>query len=260
MNNKISIYTQTFIVLLTLLYLSPAILFAQSSNTLWTQASDAYAQNDFQKSVELYEQILANGEEAFEVYYNLGNAYFKMDQIAAAILNYERAAKVNPSDVDLRYNLRLANDRTIDRIDMIAVPEFVSAYKSSINVVSADQWAFWSIVSFVLFLILIIVFLIVGQIWLKRLALVLGLAFLLGTFTFLLFAGQQQSWLNSSKEAIIFEPSLEVRSAPNRSSATLFVLHEGTKVRIEEKVENWLRIRIGDGNTGWVQEETIEAI
>ena len=233
---------------------------AQSSQDLLAQAAAAYAQNDFQKSITLYEQILSNGQEAFEVYYNLGNAYFKLDQIAAAILNYERAAKMNPSDADLQYNLGLANDRTIDRIDMIAVPEFVSAYKSSINAITSDQWAIWSIGSFAFFLVLVIAFLSLGQVWLKRLALVLSLGLLLTTFIFLLFAGQQQSWLNSTREAIIFQPSLEVRSAPNRSGATLFVLHEGTKVRIEEKVADWVRIRIGDGNTGWVQQEAMEAI
>ncbi len=234
--------------------------YAQSEGNLLQQAAAAYAQENYEAAIDLYEQVLTSGKEAFELYYNLGNAYFKTDQIGPAILNYERAARLAPADPDLQHNLALAQARTVDKIDMVPVPELITGYKSFVNRFSADTWGVFSIVAFILLLIAIGSFLLFSAKWLKQLFLTIAGVLLVLTLIFFFFGWQQQSWLNNRKEAIVFSPSTRVVSAPNDTGTELFVLHEGTKVRVEERFREWVRIRIGNGNSGWVPEEVIEEI
>lgn len=233
---------------------------AQDGTVLLQQAADAYSNGDYQTAIDQYEQLLAGGQDAFEVYYNLGNAYFKNNQIAPAILNYERAARINPADADLQHNLAMAKSRTVDKVDMIAVPEFVTGYKSFVNATPADRWGTLSILSFVLMLLAIGAFLYLSQRWMKQLALGAGGLLFLLAIAFFFFGWQQTNWLNSRKEAIIFQPSITVTSTPDKTGEELFVLHEGTKVRIVERFRDWIRVRIGDGNTGWVPEKVAKEI
>ncbi len=236
------------------------IAIAQDNQALLQQAADAYSAGNYQNAIALYEQVLASGEHAFEVYYNLGNAYFKEGEIAPAILNYERAARLNPADPDLQHNLAMAQARTVDKVDMLPVPELITGFKSFVNGIPADTWAIFSIVAFILMLILIGVFLFSAPRWIKQLTFSLAVVALIFALVFLFFGWQQQRWINSQKEAIIFEPSITVVSTPDQSAQNLFVLHEGTKVRVIERFRDWIRIRIGDGNTGWVPGETVKEI
>lgn len=229
--------------------------YGQSDNLL-EQAAAAYADADYKTAISLYEQVLAGGQDAFELYFNLGNAYFKTGDIAATMLNYERAARINPSDPDLQHNLAIAQSQTVDKIEMLPVPEFVSGYKSFVNAYSADQLGLASIITFILMLGAIAVFLLLGQRWVKQTALAGAIIFGIATGLLVLFAAQQQSWLNSNKEAIIFSPSITVNSTPDDTGEELFVLHEGTKVRVIERFRDWIRIRIGDGNVGWIPKDT----
>lgn len=233
---------------------------AQDSINLLQQAADAFANGDYPASISLYEQILTSGKDAFEVYYNLGNAYFKSDQIAPAILNYERAARFNPSDTDLLHNLKMAKARTVDKIDMLPVPELVSGYKTFVNATPADRWGMFSLLTFVFLLVAIAGFLFLNKKWLKQLALSSGLLLALLTLVFFFFGWQQSRWLESNKEAIVFQPSITVSSTPDQAGEELFVLHEGTKVRIVKRFKDWVRIRIGDGNMGWIKKEALEEI
>ena len=233
---------------------------AQDAASLISQAAEAYSEADYQRAIDLYEQVLAGGDEAFELYYNLGNAYFKAEQIAPAILNYERAARLDPADADLNHNLAMARQRTTDKIETISVPEFVSTFKSYVNALSADQWGIFSIISFVLLLGAASVFLLSPQKWAKQAGLGTGLLFTALTILFLFFGWQQQRWLNSRKEAVIFQASATVQSTPDQAGEELFVLHEGTKVRVVERFRDWVRIRIGDGKTGWLSAAVLEEI
>ncbi|MEO1260482.1 MAG: tetratricopeptide repeat protein [Bacteroidota bacterium] len=233
---------------------------AQDSASLLQQAADAYTNADYQTAIDHYELILASGQYAFEVYYNLGNAYFKQEELAAAILNYERAARINPADTDLQYNLALAQSRTIDNIDMLPVPDLVSGYQSFVNTTAADNWGAFSVLAFVLLLASILTFLYVKKRWLKQVLLGTSGLLLLLSLLFFFFGWQQSNWLDSRKEAIIFQPSITVTSTPDDAGEELFVLHAGTKVRIVERFRNWVRIQIGDGNTGWIEQPAIREI
>ncbi len=236
------------------------MIVGQDNSILLQEAIDAYSNEDYPQTIDIYEQILSNEWDAFEVYFNLGNAYFKDDHIGHAILNYERAGRINPSDADLQHNLAMAQARTVDKIEILPVPEFVSGVKSFINSTSADRWGMLSIAAFFLMLLSVILFLFSYQRWIKQVLLGTGILSAMLMLVFLFFGWQQTRWLNSSKEAIIFQPSITVSSTPNSSGEELFVLHEGTKVRVLEHFQDWIRIRIGDGNSGWIPLESAEEI
>lgn len=235
-------------------------LSGQSNAERFQLATEAYANKDYEGAIDQLEHILATGEYAFEVYYNLGNAYFKSDQIAPAILNYERAAKINPTEADLQYNLAIAQSRTVDQIDMIPVPEFVSGYKSFVNNRSSDQWATLSLITFFLMLAALGTFLLINNRLFKQIALSAVAICALFTITTFFFAWQQQSWLNSNREGVVFTPSINVSSTPDNAGETLFVLHEGTKVKIIERFRDFIRIEIGDGKSGWIGKESVREI
>ena len=233
---------------------------AQDGSALLPQAADAYTNGDYAVAIDFYEQILSSGQYSFEVYYNLGNAYFKNEELAPAILNYERAARIDPADADLQHNLAMAQSRTVDNIDMLPIPDLVSGYQSFINATAADSWGMFSLAAFVLLLAAILVFLNVEQRWLKQIVLGTGGLLLVLSLLFFFFGWQQSNWLNSRKEAIIFQPSITVTSTPDNAGEELFVLHAGTKVRIVERFRNRVRIQIGDGNTGWIEQPAIQEI
>lgn len=247
-------------LLLFIFFLGTQALLAQQENTQISEAADAYSNQEYQKAIDLYEQILSDGKDAFEIYYNLGNTYFKEEGIGAAILNYERAARIDPANADLQHNLKMAQARTVDKIEMISVPEFVTGYKSFVNTFSSDSWGKLSLLTFSLLLIFLLVFLFSNKKWMKQIALGSGILFLFLTTLFFYFGWQQERWLNDQKEAIIFKPSITVTSTPDNAGEELFVLHEGTKVRIIERFRDWTRIRIGNGNTGWIPKEVAEEI
>ena len=232
----------------------------QDNTMLLQQAADAYSNKNFQAAIDAYEKILENGSEAFEVYYNLGNAYYKSDQIAPAILNYERAKLLRPADEDLSHNLAMAEARTVDRIEGIPVPELITGYKSFVNTVSADLWGFYSIICFILVLGAVAGFLFLTQRWIKQLLLGLGVLCLVLSLLFWFLGAQQQSWLNNQKEAIIFQASVTASSTPNENGEDLFVLHAGTKVKVVKRFRDWVQVQIANGNTGWMQANAIQQI
>ena len=233
---------------------------AQNEQTILKDAAQAYADEEYTNAISLYENLLSQGKEAFELYFNLGNAYYKSDQIAPAILNYERAAKLQPTDEDLQYNLAMAQARTVDKIEAIQVPQFVTGYKSFVNQFSADQWGYFSILAFVFMLGVLAAFLLTTNRSFKKISLTIAILLFTLSFSTFIFGAQQRSWLNSNKEGIIFQPTINVRSGPQESAEAIFVLHEGTKVNIVERFSDWLRIRIGDGNTGWVKASSVQEI
>ncbi len=154
----------------------------------------------------------------------------------------------------------MARERTVDKIDMLSVPELLTGFRAFVNRFPADKWGMWSIFAFFLALLSAAVFLFFARRIVKQMALGFGVVFLVASIIFFYFGWQQQLWLNSRKEAIIFQPSITVHSTPGTTGEELFVLHEGTKVRIVERFQEWVRIRIGDGNSGWAPSDALEEI
>ena len=226
----------------------------QESNVTKAEGDSAYIRNDYASAIQIYENLLKKGEAA-EVYYNLGNSYYKADDIARAILNYERALLLEPGNADIRANLEIARSKTIDKVF------FVSWTKSLINCLSVDAWAKLGIVFFILLLVSFYLFFFSKQIMGKKVGFIAGIVFLALVILSNVFAAQQKGELMECNEAIVLAPSVTVRSTPSESGTSLFILHEGRKVEIKDNsMREWKEIRLEDGKVGWVPASAIEGI
>ena len=191
----------------------------------------------------------------------MGNAYYRTENITRAVLNYERAILLAPGDRDIRINLQIANSKTIDKI----VPEsemfFFTWYRSLVNLMSVDGWAWLAIISLALVVALLLVYLFSDRILFRKIGFFGGLALLLLFVLGNIFAWQQKQNLLYRKGAIVITPSVTVKSTPAMNGTDLFVLHEGTKVVITDgSMKGWKEIRIADGKEGWVESKKIEEI
>ena len=224
------------------------------------EADSAYARGEFQQAIKDYEALLKQGASA-DLYYNLGNAYYRTENITRAVLNYERALLLSPGDRDIRFNLQIAQSKTIDKI----VPEsemfFFTWYKTLVNLMSVDGWARTSLVSLALVIILLLVYLFSDRIWLRKIGFFGGVVLLLLFVMSNVFAWQQKQNLLFRKGAIVITPSVTVKSTPANNGTDLFVLHEGTKVMItDSSMKGWKEIRIADGKEGWIESSQLEEI
>ena len=224
------------------------------------EADSSYARGEYQQAIKDYEALLKHGASA-DLYYNLGNAYYRTENITRAVLNYERALLLSPGDRDIRFNLQIAQSKTIDKI----VPEsemfFFTWYRTLVNLMSVDGWARTSLVSLALVIILLLVYLFSNRIWLRKIGFFGGIALLVLFVMSNVFAWQQKQNLLFRKGAIVIVPSVTVKSTPANNGTDLFVLHEGTKVMItDSSMKDWKEIRIADGKEGWIESKQLEEI
>ena len=224
------------------------------------KAEEAYAKEDYTQAIELYESVLKSYGESAMVYYNLGNAYYKAGKVAPAILNYERALLLNPGDSDTRFNLQVARQKTVDKIEPIG-EFFLTRWIGTVeDVYSADGWAKWGVASFVLFIGCLVLFFFSKWIRLKKIGFFAGICFLLISLVANLFADSQQDKLLHRADAIVFASTVTVKSSPDASGTDLFILHEGTKVTIKSTLGEWSEIQLEDGNVGWIPSREIQQI
>lgn len=224
-----------------------------------SEGDSAYIKGEFQKAISIYESLLEDGV-ASEVYYNLGNSYYKTDNIGKAILNYERALLLNPGSNDIQANLAIAKSKTVDKVESLPELFFISWTKSLMNQSSANGWAKWAITFFLLFLLSAFLYIFSKQILLKKISFGIGLLFLLFTVVSHNFARHQKKVLLSRDTAIVMTPSVTVRSTPSDSGTALFILHEGRKVAINDAVGEWKEITLEDGKVGWIHSINLEVI
>lgn len=223
-------------------------------------ADTEYQKGNYQQAIRDYEEILKNGESA-EIYFNLGNAYYRTDNITKAVLNYERARLLSPGDDDINFNLQFARSKTIDKITPQSEMFFVTWYKSLVNFTSVDNWAKTGILCIVMTLLLVLLYLFGPQLMLRKIGFFGGLAFFVIFLLSNLFAFQQKQALDNRTGAIIMTPSVNIKKTPAKNSADQFVLHEGTRVDIIDKgMTDWRCIRVGDGREGWIETKAIEEI
>ncbi len=224
------------------------------------EADSAYIRGQYQQAIKDYEMLLKQGASA-DLYYNLGNAYYRSENITRAVLNYERALLLSPGDRDIRFNLQIARAKTIDKI----VPEsemfFFTWYRSLVNLMSVDAWAWTALIALALLIVLLLVYLFSDRIWLRKVGFFGGFVLLILFALSNLFAWQQKQDLLFRKGAIVISPSVTVKSTPAKNGTDLFILHEGTKVSITDgTMKGWMGIRIADGKEGWIESNMIEEI
>ena len=208
----------------------------------------------------MYGQLL-NEKPSAEVYYNMGNAYYRLDSIARAILCYERALLLQPGDEDVRFNLQLARSKTVDRIAPEREMFFVTWYRSLVNFLSVDTWAYVALVALALAVVALLVYFFAYEDRLRRitffLSVVMLVLFLLGN----LFAWQQKRQLSGRDSAIVMQESVVVKNIPSENGTDEFTIHAGTKLIItDDTMSDWKQILLPDGREGWVRIHSIEVI
>ncbi len=244
-----------------LLTLSFVMTIPTVSHAITKQDADAeYSKGNYQQAINDYEELLKNGASA-DLYYNLGNAYYRTDNITHAIINYERALKLSPSDDDIRFNLQMARSKTIDKITPKSEMFFVTWMRSVVNLMNVDGWARLSIFSLILSLVLVLAYLFAGNLSVRRIGFYGGIFFLLLFIFSNVFAYQQKKILENRNTAIIIAPSATIKKTPSFGASDITVIHEGTKVEIyDDTMKDWKGIRLTDGRDGWIQTKTIEKI
>ncbi|MBF4471681.1 tetratricopeptide repeat protein [Flavobacterium sp. HJJ] len=233
------------------------IFFAQTG---FERGNDLYNKGKYDLAAKEYESVVAANKESVELYFNLGNCYYKLHQTAPAIYNYEKALVLNPSDKNVLNNIKFAQKQIIDEIKVVPKVGFAKLLRDFTGIYPFDTWA-WITISFAfLFLSFFIGYYFSQTVLLKRI-------FFLGMFIILLLllmslsaAFFEKSHFDNEKPAIVFAESTELRSEPQKSSSVTFVLHEGTKVYVEETLGNWKKIQLTDGTEGWIEAKSIKEV
>lgn len=224
------------------------------------QAETLYRETKYEEAAGIYKNILAGGMESADLYYNLGNCYYKLGENTKAILNYERALLLNPSDGMARYNLKLAQKAIVDKIEVLPELFLVRWYKAAETYFSADQWGYISIGLFIILLFMVALFFYAGSVGWKKTGFWVGCVVLLLTIGTIYFALRQDHRVNNREYAIITASSVTVKGAPDNSGTALFLIHEGLKVRVIGSLGDWYNIQLADGNEGWIVKSDMEKI
>ncbi|MDR1102435.1 MAG: tetratricopeptide repeat protein [Tannerella sp.] len=224
------------------------------------EAEAAYAQEDYAKAIELYESVLKNYGDSYEVYYNLGNACYKAGRTASAILNYERALLINPGDRDVRFNLEMARLRTTDKIEPLGELFITRWVRTVQNLFGVDVWALVGLLGFVLFAGCLTLFFFAKWMRLRKIGFYAATVLLIAVICANLFAWNERKALIERTGAIIFAPTVTIKSSPDASGRDQFILHEGVKVFIKSTLGEWNEIELEDGKVGWIHGKDIEKI
>ena len=243
-------------------WLVAVMLFTSLSASAITKknADDEYQKGNYQQAIKDYEDLLKNGVSA-DIYYNLGNAYYRTDNITKAVLAYERAHLLSPGDEDINFNLQFVRGKTIDKITPVSEMFFVTWYKALVNFTSVDNWAKAGIIAIIVALVLVLVYLFGPYVILRKIGFFGGVGFFVIFLLCNLFAYQQKQVLENHAGAIVIAPTVNVKKTPSKTSADEFVIHEGTRVDVTDKtMDGWRGVHLADGRDGWVETKQIEEI
>lgn len=243
-------------IITVILILIPVVSFSQSGKELpasrFKEASALYTSGKYQKALDIWTELYKSGYNSASLNYNIGNCYFKLNNIPGSILFYERALLLRPAGEDIRYNLQIARTMTVDKFAEIPELFFVTWFNFVSLSLASNTWATMSIIAFILSLIGASAYFYSGRYRLKVTgfwAAILLFVFSVASYS---FASRNRTLIFNNKNAIIFSPVVNGKSSPDSSGKDFFVIHEGTKVTVGEKVGDWCEIRLSDGNKGWV--------
>jgi tetratricopeptide (TPR) repeat protein len=229
-------------------------------DSLKVNADKAYMNGAYTEAAALYEKILSQEYLSAEVHYNLANAYFKSGQIAPSILHYERALKLAPNDEDIQFNLKLANLSIKDKVEEIPQLFFVSWWNSILKTFGVDGWAWSAVISIALALLGFLLFRFSNDEGTRRLTFYTALI-ALGWGLFSIYAAQVNfDRAVNTNRAVVFAATINAKSAPDKNGKDLFVIHEGLTVTVSDSLNGWYRIKLSNGDVGWIPEESVVLI
>jgi tetratricopeptide (TPR) repeat protein len=247
------------IVILITFSFEPAISQSTSKDKFY-QGVTYFTAGSYKEALQVWTEIYNSGYRSANLDYNIGNAYFKLNNIPSAILFYERAYLLKPADENINYNLQVARTLIVDRFQEIPELFFVRWYDFVSLFLSTNAWAKISVGSFILFLLLLSLYIYSPRHRYKVIGFWLAVFFFIICITSFAFSSRNKSLVYDNKEAIIFAPLVSGKSSPDKSGNDLFVLHEGTKVTVEDAVGEWYEIRLSDGNKGWIPSNSLTKI
>ena len=236
-------------------------LSGQSETETFYAGNSAYNEGRYQEAIQLYESILDKELHSAELYFNLGNCYYKTNQVAPSIFYYEKALQLDPTDKDILNNLAFAQNMTIDAIDTVPEIGISKVFNTVVDSFSFDAWAIFSVILMLMFVILFLMYYNSVSTNRKRFLFLGSFVSLALSLSVLTFAFQKFDKDKKDNPAIVFAQETEVRTDPNLRSEIVFNLHEGTKIQVLEAYdENWFKIRLSDGKTGWISSEDIKLL
>jgi len=235
-------------------------LIAQNIDDTFYAANDFYKNEKFEKAIELYLQIASQGKISTELYYNLGNSYYKINKVGPAIYYYEKALKINPLNEDVKNNLIFAKRLALDNIEELPQNIFQKFNKKYLQELSYNQLAMVAVVFSFLTCILFLLFYFANSSSIKRMFFGLSVLSFLSLIVSFSITYNQFSFKKNNKEAIVFVEKTSVRNAPTTNSDEVFILHEGTKVIVLDALDNWKKIKLADGKLGWILAKEIKEI
>ena len=248
-------------MILGILTVSAAWLSAQDADSLWNQAVKDYTEENYQAALDCFSALEAEGYVSRELYYNIGNCYYKLgNSLGQSILYYERALKLDPSYEDAQVNLAIAREYTLDRID--EVPEFIllTWIKAFRDTMSSDAWAWIALALFLVTAVMVLLFRFGGSPAVRKTAFAMAIIALAFMIISAVFAFNLRSELESEDGAVVTVPVSSVKSSPGSTDQSLFILHEGTRISVLESLGEWYRIELSDGRQGWLEAEDVEII
>lgn len=246
--------------LLFVLIMCCAFSLQAQNDTLFKQGKTNYKEGNYSKAVDNWEAILDEGKMSAEVYFNLGNAYYKLNQVGPSIYYYEKALQLDPSDKDIKNNLRFAQNRTIDVIEPMPKSIFTRWYNNVSGWFPLDGWAWLTVAMAILFVILFLAYYLSYATRRKRLYFTLSMLFLGCMLLALSFSFMIQSDVQNNRQAIIYTDQVAIYDEPTKSGNVSFRLHEGTKVKIIDVDIDWARIQLADGKDGWMPMEQLREL
>jgi len=230
------------------------------SNSIMQSANEYYKNNRYQLAIEEYNKLLLDGFEGTSLYYNLGNAHYRLGKVGYAILYFQKALKLSPNDEDVKHNLALAKLNLKDKVDTLPPFFIFNLWEGLLASFSVTGWTIIVYIVFILFLIVTVSYFFSRNVTEQRISFFSGAGLTIAlVFAIILLVVKMNKEYNV-KDGIIVETAVVVKSSPDFSSKDSFQIHEGLKVRVEDHVDDWVKIRLNDGKIGWINEKSIGII
>ncbi|WP_299098434.1 tetratricopeptide repeat protein [uncultured Winogradskyella sp.] len=245
----------TFLLLCCLSFMG----FSQN-DAIFAEANALYNNGKYAEAIDKYESILGSEQHSAELYYNLGNANYKLNNIAPSIYYFEKALLLNPNDKEIQNNLAFAQNMTIDAIDSVPKVGFSRLINNLVNTFNTDTWAKIAVAGVLLFVVIFLAYHFSYNTSKKRIAFVTSIVSLLIACFSVAMAFQKSAIDKKDNPAIVFTQESRVKTDPNQASEEVFRLHEGTKVYVIESYEDWSKIQLSDNSTGWIPAKDIKLL
>ncbi len=233
---------------------------AQDLDSFMEAGNSFYQNKQYEEAIKSYETILNQGYVSSELYYNLGNAYFRLGQLGKSILYYEKSLKLDPGNEDAAYNLKIVNARTVDKIQEIPPLFFIKWWNMLLAYFTSAGWQIIIFIFYILLLACIGFYFLSGNLQLQKFSFIFGIlnltALILSVILFISSINRESSY----NSGILLQSVISAKISPDTQSDDAFVIHEGTKFEIEDKVNNWVKIKLSDGKIGWLPSNSFEVI